>query len=206
VAPDALARSGRPGAHPEQSASAIAPEDAPEASSAMILPGPGPARRAPELGDRIACATEEAASIMARLADARQRTEQVLAETERVRRLSAEVRRQWRSSPAGRELLQRSEYARLLARLETMPVVEQAKGIIMAQSHCAEAEAFDLLRRASQRSNIPVRALAAQIVARAAETAEPESGHGTSGNAPRHQRARRTSAGSSNDRGRDTAR
>jgi hypothetical protein len=65
-----------------------------------------------------------------------------------------------------RNLLQRSEYARLLARLETMPVIEQAKGILMAQSRCGDAEAFDLLRRASQRSNVAVRELAAQIVAK----------------------------------------
>jgi hypothetical protein len=58
---------------------------------------------------------------------------------------------------------------RLLARLESMPVIEQAKGIIMAQSHCGHAEAFDLLRRASQRANVPVRELAAQIVAKAAQ-------------------------------------
>jgi AmiR/NasT family two-component response regulator len=63
-------------------------------------------------------------------------------------------------------LLQRSEYARLLARLQTMPVIEQAKGIIMAQSRCGQAEAFDLLRRASQRGNVPVRDLAAQLVAK----------------------------------------
>jgi AmiR/NasT family two-component response regulator len=52
--------------------------------------------------------------------------------------------------------------------LQTMPVIEQAKGIIMAQSRCAEAETFEILRRASQRSNVPVRELAAQIVAKAA--------------------------------------
>jgi hypothetical protein len=64
------------------------------------------------------------------------------------------------------EALHRSAYARLLAQLETMPVIEQAKGILMAQSRCSNAaEAFDLLRRASQRSNIPVRELAAQLVA-----------------------------------------
>jgi len=69
-----------------------------------------------------------------------------------------------------RELLQRSPYARLRAQLETMPVIEQAKGILMAQSRCSDAEAFDLLRRASQRSNIPVRELAARLVA---STARP---------------------------------
>jgi AmiR/NasT family two-component response regulator len=50
-----------------------------------------------------------------------------------------------------------------------MPVIEQAKGIIMAQSQCGDAQAFDLLRRASQRANVPVRELAAQIVAKTAQ-------------------------------------
>jgi AmiR/NasT family two-component response regulator len=67
------------------------------------------------------------------------------------------------------ELLGRSEHARLRARMQTMPVIEQAKGILMAQSGCGPEVAFDLLRRASQRSNVPVRELAAQIVARTAE-------------------------------------
>jgi len=72
-----------------------------------------------------------------------------------------------------RDLLRQSEYLRLQARLETMPVIEQAKGILMAQSQCSsDAEAFDLLRRASQRSNIPVRKLAAQIVANAARATQ----------------------------------
>jgi len=40
-----------------------------------------------------------------------------------------------------RELLQRSQYARLRAQLETMPVIEQAKGILMARavSQCSVA-------------------------------------------------------------------
>jgi hypothetical protein len=45
-----------------------------------------------------------------------------------------------------------------------MAVIEQAKGIIMAQNGCGPEEAFDLLRRASQRTNVKVRELAAQIV------------------------------------------
>jgi hypothetical protein len=64
-----------------------------------------------------------------------------------------------------REMLHRSAHLRLAARLETMPVIEQAKGIIMARQGCGPEEAFDLLRRASQRSNVPVRELAAQFVA-----------------------------------------
>jgi AmiR/NasT family two-component response regulator len=30
-----------------------------------------------------------------------------------------------------------------------MPMIEQAKGIIMSQSRCGQAQAFDMLRRAS---------------------------------------------------------
>src|SRR5690348_84726 len=50
------------------------------------------------------------------------------------------------------------------AQLDTMPVIEQAKGILMAQHGCGPEEAFDLLRRASQRFNVPVRILAARLV------------------------------------------
>jgi hypothetical protein len=63
-----------------------------------------------------------------------------------------------------RQVLHDSEYARLCAKQETMAVIEQAKGIIMAQRRCGPEEAFDLLRRASQRANIKVLTLAAQIV------------------------------------------
>jgi GAF domain-containing protein len=45
-------------------------------------------------------------------------------------------------------------------------VIEQAKGILMAQHGCGPEEAFDLLRRASQRFNVPVRVLAARLVQR----------------------------------------
>jgi len=110
-----------------------------------------------------------AAAACARSAELQQWTTLVLTQTRTALLTSAQARRQRRSSPAGRDRMQRSEHARLLARLETMPVIEQAKGIIMAQSHCGDAQAFDLLRRASQRSNVPVRELAAQIVAKTAQ-------------------------------------
>ena len=45
-----------------------------------------------------------------------------------------------------------------------MPVIEQAKGIIMAQQRCGPEEAFDLLRQASQHTNVKVHVLAEQIV------------------------------------------
>ncbi len=50
------------------------------------------------------------------------------------------------------------------AQLGTRPVIEQAKGILMVQHGCGPDEAFDLLRRASQRFNVPVRVLAARLV------------------------------------------
>jgi hypothetical protein len=67
-----------------------------------------------------------------------------------------------------REILHDSEFARLVARQETMAVIEQAKGIIMAERRCGPEEAFDLLRLASQRTNIKVHVLAEQIVERIA--------------------------------------
>src|SRR5262249_7945302 len=63
-----------------------------------------------------------------------------------------------------RQILHDSAVARLQARLENMAVIEQAKGILMAQYRCRPEEAFDLLRRASQNANVKVSDLAAQIV------------------------------------------
>jgi ANTAR domain len=79
----------------------------------------------------------------------------------------ARARATWAQICQGRsqqEILQDSAFVRLAARHQTMPVIEQAKGVIMAQQGCGPGEAFDLLRRASQRSNVKLRALAAQIV------------------------------------------
>lgn len=50
--------------------------------------------------------------------------------------------------------------------LESRGVIDQAKGIIMAEQHCAADEAFLVLRRASQNQNVKIRHLAAQLVAR----------------------------------------
>ena len=126
-----------------------------------------------------------AAAAYERSRELSQRTERVLAEC-RARREAIDQARSARwASPPRRELLRQSEAARILARLQTMPVIEQAKGVIMAQSRCGETEAFDLLRRASQRSNVPVRDLAARIVTRAAETApDPARARGTAGRGP----------------------
>jgi AmiR/NasT family two-component response regulator len=61
-------------------------------------------------------------------------------------------------------MLHDSAFARLQARLDSMPVIEQAKGIVMAQNRCGPEQAFDLLRRASQRANVKVSVLAERIV------------------------------------------
>jgi AmiR/NasT family two-component response regulator len=74
------------------------------------------------------------------------------------------VHAQVREGRSQREIMHDSAYARLQARLESMPVIEQAKGIVMAQQRCGPDEAFDLLRRASQRANVKLHVLAAEIV------------------------------------------
>ena len=43
-------------------------------------------------------------------------------------------------------------------------MIDQAKGIIMAAKGCTADEAFDVLRRASQRENTKLRLIAARIV------------------------------------------
>ena len=71
---------------------------------------------------------------------------------------------QVRNGRSQREILHDSAFARLQARLDTLPVIEQAKGIVMAQCQCGPEDAFDLLRRASQSANVKVSVLAGRIV------------------------------------------
>ena len=75
---------------------------------------------------------------------------------------------QVRHGRSRREILHASAFARLQARLDTLPVIEQAKGIVMAQRQCGPDDAFDLLRRASQSANVKVSVLAERIVEQAA--------------------------------------
>ena len=146
---------------------------------------PRGAQPATGLGDLLASARAQAAAACARSEELQRRTTDVLTKAQSVRRTSEQARRQRRSSPAGQDLIRRSEHARLLARLETMPVIEQAKGILMAQQGCGPDEAFDLLRRASQRANIKVSVLAAHIVE---QVASPGSGSGVTHARPERQR------------------
>ena len=78
------------------------------------------------------------------------------------------IREQMLRGQSRLEILHDSAFARLAAKQETMPVIERAKGIIMAQRGCGPEEAFDLLRLASQRANIKLHVLAEQFVERIA--------------------------------------
>jgi AmiR/NasT family two-component response regulator len=75
---------------------------------------------------------------------------------------------------AERQVLHDSAYARLVARLDSQPVIEQAKGVLIAQVGCSPDEAFSMLRAASQRSNVRIRDLANGIVDRAASGNGPD--------------------------------
>jgi len=124
-----------------------------------------------DLSERLKAVQARAAASYERTRELWRQTESMLADDLMLRQELRETCQGGPPGPARRELLQRSAYARLQARLQTMPVIEQAKGIIMAQSACSDAEAFDMLRRVSQRSNVPVRELAAQLVAKSVGTA-----------------------------------
>ena len=62
--------------------------------------------------------------------------------------------------------LARSEHANLTLRraLETRTVIGQAQGVLMARQGSSPDEAFDILRRASQRTNRKLRDVATEIV------------------------------------------
>ncbi len=116
-------------------------------------------------------ARKQAQHLAGELAVSRRRTRENLqliqdAWSETVR---LQARRQ--ESFTDQDRLRYSAYARLQARLDSMPVIEQAKGILMAQYGWREDQAFEALRRVSQRENIKVRDLAAAIVARATRSA-----------------------------------
>ena len=83
---------------------------------------------------------------------------------EQARARAQATREQILAGRARREVLHHSAFARLAAKQETMPVIEQAKGIVMAQRRCGPEEAFDVLRQVSQRTHVKVAVLAAQLV------------------------------------------
>ena len=129
-------------------------------------PGECPAALAPDEGEQAATQRQQEADLRDRLADERD---------------AKADERDAKADLRDAELLRESATARLQARLETMPVIEQAKGVIMDREGCAADQAFDLLCKASQRSNVPVRELAALIVARAARQSRAHGNHEPAG-------------------------
>jgi hypothetical protein len=59
--------------------------------------------------------------------------------------------------------------------LESRDIIGQAKGILMARQHITADAAFELLVRASQRTNVKLRDVAAELVARVHADSFPES-------------------------------
>lgn len=57
-----------------------------------------------------------------------------------------------------------SEAAQLREALRTRPVIEQAKGIIMADRRCGADEAFELLKRLSNDTNVRIADVAAAVI------------------------------------------
>lgn len=64
----------------------------------------------------------------------------------------------------------RAQADNLARALESRPIIEQAKGIIMSFQGCDADAAFDILRRASQRQNRRLRLVAQEIVDKAARS------------------------------------
>jgi len=54
--------------------------------------------------------------------------------------------------------------AQLRSSLASRTVIDQAIGVVMARTHCTQARAFEILRTASQNTNVKLRDLAAEIV------------------------------------------
>ena len=106
--------------------------------------------------------------IMSKLDAARQEFDAQARRYEAVRARLQVTLEQVRTGRSRRQILHASAFARLQARLDTLPVIEQAKGIVMARHQCGPEAAFDLLRRASQSANVKVAVLAARIVEQAA--------------------------------------
>jgi hypothetical protein len=125
----------------------------------------------PELYAQAQAARRQSRLLAAKHQAAQHTAAEILQRIHAARDRADQIGELWLAARPGADRLRYSAYARLQARLATMPVIEQAKGIIMAQCGWPEDQAFDALRRASQRENIKVRDLAAQIVAKTVSSA-----------------------------------
>lgn len=171
-----------------------------ESSGPLAGDGPGgPGRRGHGQDERRA---EDARALYAQARATRERSAFLAGQLQQIRQRASEnwllVRDAWgraeqvragrRAVGAGPGLLRYSAYARLNARLASLPVIEQAKGVIMAQYGWPEEQAFEAMRRVSQQRNIKVRELAASIVARAQEGPAPSGARRAAPPPPRRRR------------------
>ena len=85
-----------------------------------------------------------------------------------------------------RQLVRAAGFAGPRAGLGFIPVVEQAKGVVMFRQRCGPEEALELLRLASERGSVGVQVLAAQIVTHAASPPADTNSRPTRAAASRH--------------------
>jgi len=119
--------------------------------------------------------------------------EKVSAEWQQVEarwRRTEQVRARWLSHAAQNEERQYAAHARMQARLTDSQVIEQAKGILMAECGFTADQAFDALRRAALSSQMRVPDVAATIVVRTAEMEQPKPDRSL----PGHRRQSRNSS------------
>ena len=134
-------------------------------------------------------ARQRAELLAGELAESRRKTRETL-QLMRDSRGKTERLRAWRQAyRTDQEWLRYSEYARLRARLASLPVIEQAKGILMAEYGFTADQASDELRRASLRCQMGVPELAATIVVRMAEMEQPKPERGPPGRRRRNSPA-----------------
>ncbi|MFG2512879.1 ANTAR domain-containing response regulator [Streptomyces sp. NPDC048584] len=75
--------------------------------------------------------------------------------------------------PEARLLLLQEEVEQLRRAIASRPVIDQARGILMATYGCTSDEAWHILREASQLSNTKLRSVAESLTASAAAEATP---------------------------------
>jgi hypothetical protein len=67
-----------------------------------------------------------------------------------------------------------AEVRQLRRALRTRPTIDQAKGIIMADRRCTPTEAFDVLKKLSMDTNVPLADVAAALVYQAQDQAQDQ--------------------------------
>ncbi|MFF3274588.1 ANTAR domain-containing response regulator [Streptomyces chrestomyceticus] len=67
----------------------------------------------------------------------------------------------------------RAENAQLRQALDSRPVIDQARGILMATESCTAEQAWDILRQTSQHTNTKVNEVAGEVVASATGAVVP---------------------------------